>query len=73
MNSESEKSLWLELLLLFILVVILVCCAVFTGVGKSYGKNEMMKQAVEAGVAEWTVDKDGCVKFQWISKIEVTE
>ena len=73
MNSESEKSLWVELLLLFILVVILVCCAVFTWVGKSYGKNEMMKQAVEAGVAEWTVDKDGCVKFQWISKGEVTE
>ena len=73
MNSESEKSLWVELLLLFILVVILVCCAVFTGVGKSYGKNEMMKQAVEAGVAEWTVDKDGCVKFQWISTSEVTE
>ena len=73
MNSESEKSLWVELLLLFILVVILVCCAVFTGVGKSCGKNEMMKQAVEAGVAEWTVDKDGCVKFQWISKSEVVE
>ena len=73
MNNESEKSLWVELLLLSMLVIVLVCCAVFTGVGKSYGKNEIMKEAVEAGVAEWTVDKDGCVKFQWISKSEVME
>lgn len=73
MNSESEKSLWIELGLLVLLVIILVCCAIFTGVGKHYGKSEMMKQAVEAGVGEWTVDKDGSVQFRWIKRIEVTE
>lgn len=66
MNSKSEKSLWIELELLALLVIILVCCAIFTGVGKHYGKIEIMKQAVEAGVAKWIVDKDGVVQFQWV-------
>lgn len=66
MDSESEKSFWIELGLLGLLVMILVCCVIFTAVGKQYGKNEVQKQAVQAGVAEWTVDKDGVVKFQWI-------
>lgn len=73
MNSESEKSLWVELGLLALLVIILVCCAIFTSVGKQYGKIEIMKQAVEAGVGEWTVDKDGSVQFRWVKRIEVTE
>ena len=73
MNSESEKSLWIELGLLALLVIILVCCAIFTSVGKRYGKSEIMKQAVEAGVGEWTVDKDGSVQFRWKKRIEVTE
>lgn len=73
MNSESEKSLWIELGLLALLVIILVCCMIFTSVGKQYGKIEIMKQAVEAGAGEWTVDKDGSVQFRWIKRIEVTE
>ena len=68
MDSHGEKSLWIELGLLGFVVILLVCCATFTGVGRSYGRTDMMKQAVKAGVAEWVVDKDGVVQFQWIKE-----
>lgn len=70
MDAHGEKSLMAEIILIFGLLLLLLCVAVGGWRGKAYGRYEIKKQAVQAGVAEWIVDEDGTVGFRWKAKGE---
>lgn len=70
MDAHGEKSLMATIVLIFGLLVLLLCVAVGGWIGKTYGRYEIKKQAVQSGVAEWVVDEDGTVGFRWKAKGE---
>lgn len=70
MDAHGEKSLMAEIILIFGLLLLLLCVAVGGWIGKAYGRYEIKKQAVQAGVAEWVVDDEGIVEFRWKAKGE---
>ena len=70
MDAHGEKSLMAEILLIVGLLLLLLCVAIGGWIGKTYGRYEIKKQAVQAGVAEWVVDEQGTVDFRWKAKGE---
>ena len=50
---------------LFCFVLFMAGFAVGTFVGCVYAADRQRKQAVQAGVGEWVVDKDGWTSFRW--------
>lgn len=70
MDARGEKSLMVEMLLIAWLLFTLLCIAIGGWTGKTYGRYEIKKQAIQAGVAEWIVDENGTVEFRWKAKGE---
>ena len=68
MDARGEKSLMAEMLLIAWLLFSLLCIAIGGWIGKTTGRYEIKKQAVQAGVAEWIVDEEGTVEFRWKAK-----
>ena len=60
----------IELFLIVALILLVPCVAVSGWIGATYGRNDIKKQAVQAGVAEWIVDDEGIVEFRWKAKGE---
>jgi hypothetical protein len=65
MNAESEKSLILEIMFLIFLVVWLFSSIACLHIGKYNGELKIKKQAIQNNAAEYIVDRDGNVTFQW--------
>ena len=70
MDAQGEKSLMVEMCLIAGLLFLISCVAVSGWIGKTTGRYEIKKQAIQAGVAEWIVDEEGTVEFRWKAKGE---
>ena len=70
MDAHGEKSLLTEILVIAWTISSVLCIAVGDHIGKTIGKYEIKKQAIQAGVAEWIVDEEGTVEFRWKAKGE---
>jgi hypothetical protein len=70
MDARGEKTLMAEMLLIAWLLFSLLCIALGGWIGKTTGRYEIKKQAIQAGVAEWIVDEEGTVEFRWKAKGE---
>lgn len=44
-------------------------CYLFVFIGRHQGREEIIKQAIKAGVGEYQADQDGEVKFHWRSNV----
>ncbi len=70
MDAHGEKSLMAEMLFIAWSISSVLCIAIGGWIGKTTGRYEITKQAIQAGVAEWTVDENGTVEFRWKAKGE---
>lgn len=46
-------------------MIVLFCIVCFVG-GCNMGSSFKNREAIEAGVAEWTIDKQGVRGFRWL-------
>ena len=70
MDAHGEKSLITEMLFIAWSISSVLCIAIGGWIGKTTGRYEIKKQAIQAGVAEWIVDEEGTVEFRWKAKGE---